>query len=56
MVQVKVGMLELEAPYIAGAVGMRPKKPERLFITTGRVTTDRVTLMALLLGVFYEFK
>ena len=52
MVQVKVGMLELEAPYIAGAVGMRPKKTERLFITTGRVTTDRVTLMALCLECF----
>ena len=52
MVQVKVGIFELEAPYIAGAVGMRPKKPERLFITTGRVTTDKVTLMALCLECF----
>ena len=52
MVQVKVGIFELEAPYIAGAVGMRPKKPERLFITTGRVTTDKVTLTALCLECF----
>ena len=52
MVQVKVGIFELEAPYIAGAVGMRPKKTERLFITTGRVTTDKVTLMALCLECF----
>ena len=52
MVQVKVGIFELEAPYIAGAVGMRPKKPGRLFITTGRVTTGKVTLMALCLECF----
>ena len=52
MVQVKVGIFELEAPYIAGAVGMRPKKPGRLFIATGRVTTDKVTFVAFCLECF----
>ena len=49
MVQVKVGMLELEAPQIAGAVGMRPKNQ--------KVYNYRQSdLDGIVLGVFYEFK